>query len=60
MPGAVKTVEAQIHVKEHQLITKLLATGDDQSFAMPPPPPPATKGAKKDERKSESEKASAD
>ena len=36
MPGAVKTVEAQIHVKAHKLLTKLVdGEMGEHSFAPP-------------------------
>ena len=44
MPGAVKTVEAQIHVKDHALLTKLIGANTDESFVAVPPPPAAGKG----------------
>ena len=46
MPGAVKTVEAQIHVKAHQLINKLVPGAAEESFVEKPTekPPPADKG----------------
>ena len=44
MPGAVKTVEAQIHIKDHSLITKTTDDKEDGTTFVAPPPP--AKGAK--------------
>ena len=46
MPGAVKTVESQIHVKKHDLIKKMM-DADEASFAAADGAPPAKPAALK-------------
>ena len=51
MPGAVRTVEAQLHVKEHPIFAKLAladggATEGDESFVQTQVPPTKAKGGK--------------
>jgi len=58
MPGTVKTVDAQIHVKEHSIVTKGAQGLPEESFVAPPPPPPA-KGAGKAASKAEAKEAAA-
>ena len=51
MPGAVKTVEAQIHVKSHSLVSSASVSGvGDPSFVAAPPKEEKSKGGRDKEK----------